>query len=321
MRRRRFQHNSLIRTRKTLPRGLQVPTVGFKSVERASKRERLHEGQDIKKFIGSYFEMHKHGGEHPPRCNSRDGSASLGAIESHTRTKPPTPPPRAHVNPGENLNLLELRQTSHSQLPTYRPPMSSLRLDHYEMDIDPRLRDASSAGSYTQPPHASSAPSQIAIAPLPSRAPSAPQQYQPVQSGSPQIYYLPQTPQSGGNATDNDAGNGANDGEGDGGPGDPKRSRACEACRGLKVKCEPDPNNPDLPCKRCAKANRNCVVTQPSRKRQKKTDSRVAELEKKIDALTATLAQKTGSTIAHNDGGDVEVIAYISTVYFGQNIP
>ncbi|KAK5635824.1 hypothetical protein RRF57_011536 [Xylaria bambusicola] len=72
-------------------------------------------------------------------------------------------------------------------------------------------------------------------------------------------------------------------------PNDPKRPRACEACRGLKVKCEPDPLNPDGPCKRCAKAGRECVVTQPTRKRQKKTDSRVAELEKKIDALTASL--------------------------------
>lgn len=69
---------------------------------------------------------------------------------------------------------------------------------------------------------------------------------------------------------------------------DPKRPRACEACRGLKVRCEPDPSD-EGPCKRCRKAGRNCVVTVPTRKRQKKTDSRVAELEKKIDALTASL--------------------------------
>ncbi|KAL9001057.1 MAG: hypothetical protein Q9169_000541 [Polycauliona sp. 2 TL-2023] len=66
-----------------------------------------------------------------------------------------------------------------------------------------------------------------------------------------------------------------------------KRPRACEACRGLKVRCEPDPAKGT--CRRCAKAGRHCVVTAPSRKRQKKTDSRVAELEKKIDALTASL--------------------------------
>jgi hypothetical protein len=77
-------------------------------------------------------------------------------------------------------------------------------------------------------------------------------------------------------------------------PNDLKRSRACEACRQLKVRCEPDETSPTGSCKRCAKANRQCVVTAPSRKRQKKTDSRVAELEKKIDALTASLMARAG---------------------------
>ncbi|OHW93090.1 fungal specific transcription factor [Colletotrichum incanum] len=83
---------------------------------------------------------------------------------------------------------------------------------------------------------------------------------------------------------------------------DPKRPRACEACRGLKVRCEPHPNDPEGPCKRCKKAGRNCVVTVPTRKRQKKTDSRVAELEKKIDALTASL-QARGSSVAPSAAG------------------
>ncbi|RYP23295.1 hypothetical protein DL765_001204 [Monosporascus sp. GIB2] len=86
-------------------------------------------------------------------------------------------------------------------------------------------------------------------------------------------------------------------------PNDPKRPRACEACRGLKVKCEPDPANPDGACKRCAKAGRNCIVTQPTRKRQKKTDSRVAELEKKIDALTASLQATRGGGAPHLGNG------------------
>ncbi|KAG5978812.1 hypothetical protein E4U55_005900 [Claviceps digitariae] len=68
-----------------------------------------------------------------------------------------------------------------------------------------------------------------------------------------------------------------------------KKSRACEACRVLKVRCEPDPSNEGAPCRRCKKAGRSCVVTVPTRKRQKKTDSRVSELEKRIDALTASL--------------------------------
>ncbi|KAF2110982.1 hypothetical protein BDV96DRAFT_583205 [Lophiotrema nucula] len=88
-------------------------------------------------------------------------------------------------------------------------------------------------------------------------------------------------------------------------PGDFKRPRACDSCRGLKVRCDQDPNRPDLACKRCSKANRTCITTPPTRKRQKKADSRVAELERKIDALTATLhAQKAGDTppIRHHGG-------------------
>lgn len=76
---------------------------------------------------------------------------------------------------------------------------------------------------------------------------------------------------------------------------DQKRSRACEACRGLKVRCDMDPNTPNEPCKRCKKASRQCIVTQPSRRRQKKADTRVAELERKIDALTAVIAQQNTS--------------------------
>ncbi|KAJ6151738.1 hypothetical protein N7470_006866 [Penicillium chermesinum] len=77
-----------------------------------------------------------------------------------------------------------------------------------------------------------------------------------------------------------------------------KRPRACDPCRQLKVRCDPDPARPDGACKRCAKARRQCIVTAPTRKRQKKTDSRVTELERKIDALTATL--QAGQHGQHN---------------------
>lgn len=88
---------------------------------------------------------------------------------------------------------------------------------------------------------------------------------------------------------------------------DLKRPRACDACRQLKVRCEPDDKNPSGSCKRCAKANRRCVVTPPTRKRQKKTDSRVSELEKKIDALTASLqASRRVDTITSPDGQSQE---------------
>lgn len=57
-------------------------------------------------------------------------------------------------------------------------------------------------------------------------------------------------------------------------------------------------------CRRCAKAGRTCVVTAPSRKRQKKTDSRVAELEKKINALEASLhaTKGEGSSASEDEG-------------------
>ncbi|KAH7092471.1 hypothetical protein FB567DRAFT_517257 [Paraphoma chrysanthemicola] len=85
-------------------------------------------------------------------------------------------------------------------------------------------------------------------------------------------------------------------------PGDIKRPRACDSCRGLKVRC--DQERPDVSCKRCAKAGRPCITTPPTRKRQKKADSRVAELERKIDALTATLhAHKSGAPESRHHGG------------------
>jgi hypothetical protein len=45
------------------------------------------------------------------------------------------------------------------------------------------------------------------------------------------------------------------------------------------------------------------ITTPPTRKRQKKADSRVAELERKIDALTATLhSQKSDTPEARHHG-------------------
>ena len=81
---------------------------------------------------------------------------------------------------------------------------------------------------------------------------------------------------------------------GEGNSEDAKRPRACEACRGLKVRCEMADEGP---CRRCRKAGRRCVVTVRSRggERQKKTDTRVAELEKKIDLLAATLQARASS--------------------------
>ena len=114
----------------------------------------------------------------------------------------------------------------------------------------------------------------------------SPQTQTPQQSTGPSAQQSNQTSPEGTYAQETNAGSpDVGDRDGD----DPKRPRACEACRGLKVRCDQDPEHPEIPCKRCAKAGRQCIITQPSRKRQKKADSRVAELEKKLDALTAAL--------------------------------
>ncbi len=151
--------------------------------------------------------------------------------------------------------------------------------------IDPRLRGPSSSTSTTSASHLPALP-HASLADNPGRLPlpGRPQLGQFSDSHRPPYYpsplaaanHAPTKPHEGGHGVENGL--------------DPKKARACEACRGLKVRCESDMNNPDGPCKRCAKAGRECVVTAPTRKRQKKTDSRVAELEKKIDALTATLS-------------------------------
>lgn len=69
-----------------------------------------------------------------------------------------------------------------------------------------------------------------------------------------------------------------------------KRSRACQSCRAMKIRCNPVEGQEA--CLACSKVNRQCVMPGPSRKRQK-TVHKVAELEKKINALTQSLLSKT----------------------------
>ncbi|KAI9650505.1 hypothetical protein NHQ30_000521 [Ciborinia camelliae] len=190
--------------------------------------------------------------------------------------------------------------------------------------IDPRLRDESNTNLFVQSqqqqqqqpqphPEIHDLNAQIpASAPRlsgPSPTQQLTQQYhQPIHDGSQPQIYIPHTPQSAGHTPDD--GNIFADAS-----ADVKRPRACEACRGLKVKCEPDMNNFDGPCKRCAKANRQCLVTVPSRKRQKKADSRVAELEKKIDALQATLQATKSASLPAAHGAESSLDEH------GQHIP
>lgn len=178
--------------------------------------------------------------------------------------------------------------------------------------IDPRLADIGQKAADAYSHHSANFSEQHPSAPELSSS-AAPHSYPPLyhpgydaHGRSKYATHSPQLLDEGTNENNSNNSNNNNNNDDDGSPysnqqrahtdqtpedviNDLKRPRACEACRGLKVKCEFDPSNHDVPCRRCAKARRNCIVTQPSRKRQKKTDSRVAELEKKIDALTAVL--------------------------------
>ncbi|KAL1582151.1 hypothetical protein WHR41_09032 [Cladosporium halotolerans] len=75
--------------------------------------------------------------------------------------------------------------------------------------------------------------------------------------------------------------------------------RACAVCRAQKVRCLPDESNPDA-CQRCARAGRACVFTPlQKRKQRKRTDTRVAELEREMRAMRALLKEKS-----EDDGSD-----------------
>nr|POE56900.1 transcriptional regulator war1 [Quercus suber] len=64
-----------------------------------------------------------------------------------------------------------------------------------------------------------------------------------------------------------------------------RRSRACEACHSIKIKCELGSNGAlSPPCERCVRLGKECVVTTPVRHKD-----RVAELEAKVEALTRLL--------------------------------
>ncbi|KAH8700423.1 hypothetical protein BGW36DRAFT_291319 [Talaromyces proteolyticus] len=66
-------------------------------------------------------------------------------------------------------------------------------------------------------------------------------------------------------------------------------NRSCESCRALKVRCLPDIDSPNQ-CQRCVKAKRACIFVAPQRRRpRKRTDSRVAQLEKEMAAMRSML--------------------------------
>ncbi|KAI4140795.1 MAG: hypothetical protein L6R39_005657 [Caloplaca ligustica] len=73
--------------------------------------------------------------------------------------------------------------------------------------------------------------------------------------------------------------------------------RACESCRARKVRCLPeDPTT----CQRCARSGRDCIYTAPEkRRRRKRTDTRVAELEHMVQMLAAKLEEEQRAREVH----------------------
>lgn len=74
-------------------------------------------------------------------------------------------------------------------------------------------------------------------------------------------------------------------------------NRACDACRLHKVRCLPNTSasstSTSKACQRCARTDRQCVFTAPQkRKQRKRTDTRVAELEREVQAMRALFETK-----------------------------
>jgi hypothetical protein len=68
-------------------------------------------------------------------------------------------------------------------------------------------------------------------------------------------------------------------------------NRSCEACRGRKVRCLQQTIDPSsTQCARCQKMSLNCIFLAPStRQRRKRTDIRIAELEKELKLMQKRL--------------------------------
>ena len=77
--------------------------------------------------------------------------------------------------------------------------------------------------------------------------------------------------------------------------------RACESCRRRKIRCLPQDSSDTSTCQRCAKSGRKCIFTVPqSRRRRKRTDTRVAELEHTVQVLAAKLELEQKARLNHD---------------------
>lgn len=86
--------------------------------------------------------------------------------------------------------------------------------------------------------------------------------------------------------------------EGTNHPADPKRPRACDPCRQLKVRC--DRSDISETCRRCAKGTKACFTSPPTRKRTRKADDKYAHMVANLHFLTERVEQQGRLLEQHN---------------------
>lgn len=85
--------------------------------------------------------------------------------------------------------------------------------------------------------------------------------------------------------------------------------RACESCRTRKMRCIQDVSSSSEKCQRCERRNIDCLFTERSTKRRRKrTDTRVAELEKEVKAMSTALRQGQNFSAQRDTGDDIEYL-------------
>ena len=76
-------------------------------------------------------------------------------------------------------------------------------------------------------------------------------------------------------------------------------TKACVGCRKLKIRCIIDESSDGRRCQRCTKNDQECVFAQIQRRKQRKrTDVRVAELEKELLSMRNMLGRDGNATIS-----------------------
>lgn len=77
----------------------------------------------------------------------------------------------------------------------------------------------------------------------------------------------------------------------------PKLNRSCEQCRVRKIRCHVSDVPGGSKCTRCTQRGFPCIFVPASKRRRKRTDVRIKELERKVESLLP-LARRTSCDVA-----------------------